>query len=513
MKKKSNSRTENSIINMFFGFAYQFITLILSFVSRTVFLQVLSVDYLGINGLFTDILQMLSLADLGFNTAMTYSFYKPFAEGNKAKIASLVKFYKQVYRVIAISVASIGLMLTPFIEYIVNAEQEIPLLQVYYLFSLAGVVVSYLYVYKTTLLVADQKNYYIVKISIIINIVKTVIQIISLILFRNYIVYLAIALCANFINNYIESKRAEKEYPYLTGETESLNPDEKKSIFKNLKSVFLYKISGILLNATDNIFISVLVNTVTVGYYSNYLMINTKVTGFLSTGFGAITASVGNVIVTEKEDKRYEIFQTLQTVSFIICGIVVSGYLLLINDFISVWLGNTYVFDLPTVLTIALNLYFGCVLQPIWSYREATGLYTKTKYIMLITAGLNIVFSLVMGKWWGIKGILLASIVSRILTYIWYEPYLLFKQYFNRPVRKYYMGLICNVILVLAIVFINQALFKSMIVNSWFSLFLKVAVIGVATVAEFIGIYIRTEGCRLLIDKVKYFVSNLLNKQ
>ena len=240
MKKKSNSRTENSIINMFFGFAYQFITLILSFVSRTVFLQVLSVDYLGINGLFTDILQMLSLADLGFNTAMTYSFYKPLAEGNKAKIASLVKFYKQVYRVIAISVASIGLMLTPFIEYIVNAEQEIPLLQVYYLFSLAGVVVSYLYVYKTTLLVADQKNYYIVKISIIINIVKTVIQIISLILFRNYIVYLAIALCANFINNYIESKRAEKEYPYLTGETESLNPDEKKSIFKNLKSVFLY---------------------------------------------------------------------------------------------------------------------------------------------------------------------------------------------------------------------------------------------------------------------------------
>ena len=203
----------------------------------------------------------------------------------------------------------------------------------------------------------------------------------------------------------------------------------------------------------------------------------------------------------------------MQTVSFIICGIVVSGYLLLINDFISVWLGNTYVFDLPTVLTIALNLYFGCVLQPIWSYREATGLYTKTKYIMLITAGLNIVFSLVMGKCWGIKGILLASIVSRILTYIWYEPYLLFKQYFNRPVRKYYMGLICNVILVLAIVFINQALFKSMIVNSWFSLFLKVAVIGVATVAEFIGIYIRTEGCRLLIDKVKYFVSNLLNKQ
>lgn len=513
MKNRSNSRTENSIINIFFSFIYQLTMLILSFVSRTIFLQVLSVDYLGINGLFTDILQMLSLADLGFNTAMTYSFYKPLAEGNKKRIASLIFFYKKVYRVIAISIATIGVMITPFIELIVNTEKDIPLLHVYYLFALAGVVVSYLFVYKTTLLIADQKKYYTVKISIIINIIKTTLQIVTLLAFKNYIVYLSLSLGFNFLNNYIISKQAEKEYPFLQDKVEELDGSEKRNIFKNLKSVFLYKVSGILLNATDNIFISLLVSTVAVGYYSNYLMISTKITGFLSLGFGAITASVGNVVATEDTKKRYEIFQTLQAISFILCGIIVSSYMILINDFILIWLGKNYVFDLLTVVTIALNLYLGCVLQPIWLYREATGLYRKTKYLMLITAVLNIIFSYIFGMRWGLKGILLASIVSRILTYIWYEPYLLFKQYFNMSANKYYFDLVCNICVVLICVVTNIIIFRNFIVDGWKKLFLKAGITGVVTVIEFIGVYYRTEGCKLLLNRIRGVLIKYLGKR
>ena len=210
--KNNNSRTQNSIMNVFSGFLYQCITLVLTFASRTIFLQVLSVDYLGINGLFNDILQMLSLADLGFNTAMTYSFYKPLAEKDTLKIAQLVSFYKKVYRIVAIAVATVGIALTPFIKYIVNVEKDIPLLHVYYLFSLAGVVISYLFVYKTTLLIADQKNYLINKISIVINTIKTIIQILALLLFKSYVIYLVVALISTFLNNYIASKKAENEY-------------------------------------------------------------------------------------------------------------------------------------------------------------------------------------------------------------------------------------------------------------------------------------------------------------
>ena len=374
---------------------------------------------------------------------------------------------------------------------------------VYYLFSLAGVVISYLFVYKTVLLVADQKNYIVVKISIVINIIKTTIQIIALLLYGNYIVYLAVGLCANYANNFIASKKAEEEYPYLIKRTDGLDDFEKKNIFVNLKSVFLYKVSGLLLNATDNIFISVLVNTATVGYYSNYLMINGKVTGFLSTGFGAITASIGNVIVTEREEKRYSIFQALQTVSYMLCGVVVATYLLLINDFINIWLGKEYIFDLMTVLTIALNLYLACVLQPIWSYREATGLYRKTKFIMLITAALNVIFSLGFGMLWGIKGILFASILSRMLTYIWYEPYLLFVEYFKKPVKEYYFGLMYNMALIILATFINVTIVKRIVVNGWFILIFKAIIVSGINIIIFMGAYYKTDGCKMIISKVK----------
>lgn len=506
MKEQRKSRTENSLLNMMFGFGYQFVTLLLSFVSRTVFLQVLSVEYLGINGLFTDILQMLTLADLGFNTAMSYSFYKPLAEGNQRDITCLINFYKHVYRVIAVSITLIGLLITPFIKYIVNAEQDIPLLQVYYLFSLASVVTSYLFVYKTTLLVADQKKYFIEKISIIFNIIKTVAQIIVLLVFKNYIIYLTIALCFNFFSNYVASKRAEKEYPYIFNEKISLEKSEKRNIFENLKSVFVYKISGTLINATDNIFISLLVNTAAVGYYSNYLMINTKITGVLTTAFGALTASIGNVVVTENDEKRYEVFQILQTCSYIICGIVVSSYVLLVNDLIFVWLGKEYVFDIYTILTIALNLYLSCVLQPLWTYREATGLYAKTKYVMLMTAVLNIVLSYVMGKQWGIKGILFASSVSRILTYIWYEPKLLFDEYFRYPVKKYFFGLITNVICIIGVISVNFVLLKNYEVTNWGSLLFKVCIILILVLFEVVMIYFRKKECSILLHRAKALI-------
>lgn len=498
-----NSRTKYAMLNVLFGYSSQFISLILSFISRTVFLYVLSVDYLGINGLFTDILQMLSLADLGFNTAMTYSFYKPLAENNKLKIIQLISFYKKIYSIIAMVITVIGIAIIPFLKYIINVEDEIPLLNVYYLFALAGVVVSYLFVYKTTLLTASQKNYVVVKVSIITNILKTIVQVIALLFFRNYIVYLAVALFFTFINNYFASRCAVKEYPYLNEKVQQLNLDEKKEIFQNLKSVFIYKIAGLLLNATDNTFISVLVNTAAVGYYSNYLMINNKVSSVLSTVFNALTASIGNIIVTEREEKRYIVFQGLQYVNYIVCGIIIASYLALINDFVFVWLGSDYLFDNITVFAIALNLYFACILQPLWSYREATGLYKKTKYIMLITAILNIVLSLLWGKAFGIKGIIFASIVSRLVTYMWYEPFLLFKEYFNKPVKKYFGGIVFNFILIILDVFIIECLFRKLCVDTWFKLIFKLLVIFLYNIVFFVLIYRRSEGFKIIENKIR----------
>lgn len=498
----AKNRTKNAITNMMVSFLNQFTTLILSFISRTIFIRVLGIELLGVNGLFTDVLSLLSMADLGFNTAMVYSFYKPIAENDTKKISALITFYKKIYRIIAIAITIIGLALVPFIHLIVNTDKPIPLLEVYYLFALAGVIISYLFVYKTSIITADQKNYVVTRITIIVNFTKTIIQILSLIILKNYILYLAINLIGNFINNYIASKKAVDLYSYIK-EEEILDEKDKKSIFENIKSIFLYKLSSMMLNATDNTLISILIGTVTVGLYSNYLMITTRVLSVIQIVFGSLTASIGNVIIKEDNNKRYQIFKATQSISFIICGIIVTSFSVLINDFIRIWLGEKFIFDNIIVLAITLNMYLSCVLQPLWTYREATGLYVKTKYVMLIAAIVNLVLSVVFGKMFGLVGILFASAMARLTTYFWYEPFLLFKEYFNKSVMNYYVPIIINFIIMSISITIINILLSGFIVSSWVELIFKSISCGLITMLIFLSIYSRSEGFKVILKKIK----------
>lgn len=178
MEMKNNGRTQKAITNIFYNIMNQIIMLFLSFISRSIFIWGFGIEYLGINGLFADILNLLSLADLGFNTAMAYSFYKPLAEKDYEKIAGLVGFYKKVYYLIALGITIIGLALIPFLPVLINVEYEVQYLTIYYLLSLSTVVASYLCIYKTTILSADQKGYLVTKVSIYTNFVKTILQII-----------------------------------------------------------------------------------------------------------------------------------------------------------------------------------------------------------------------------------------------------------------------------------------------------------------------------------------------
>lgn len=496
------SRTKKAFNNIVMNFLNQFSNLILSFISRTIFINVLGVELLGINGLFTDVLNLLSMADLGFNTAMVYSFYKPIAENDTKKISALINFYKKIYNYIALIISIIGVALTPFINIIVNTEKKIPLLEIYYLFALAGVVISYLFVYKTSIIIADQKNYVITRITVIVNFIKILIQVISLIIYKNYIIYLSINLIGNFINNYITSKKAVDMYPYIN-EKEKLDEIDKKSIFNNVKSIFLYKLSSLLLNATDNTLISVLISTVAVGYYSNYLMISNKVIMIIQIVFGSLTSSIGNLVIKEKSEKRYEIFKATQTISFIICGIIVTTFSILINDFINIWLGKEFTFSYSVVLIISFNMYLSCVLQPLWTYREATGLYIKTKYIMAIAAIINLILSIILGKVMGIGGILIASAISRLITYFWYEPLLLFKEYFSQPVYKYFIPIFFNIFIMITTLQISYNISNIIIVKSWLDLIVKSGICVTITSLIFTLIYSRSEGFKIIIRKIK----------
>lgn len=499
----SEGRVKRSAQNMVTGFLYQAITLILSFVSRTVFIQVLGKEYLGLNGIFSDVLTLLSMADLGFNTAMAYSFYKPLADRDEGRLVSLVTFYKKIYNVIALAVLTLGLLCIPFLKFIVNTEQDIPLMEVYYLFALANVVISYLFVYKTTLLTADQKNYKVVSINIVISTAKVLLQIVLLWLTKNYILYLSIGVLAQFLTNYIASRKTEKEYPFLHKKelVQKVDKEVTDGIISNMKSVFVYKMSTTLFTATDNMLISVIVGTAMVGVYSNYLMVSNKLLLLEQIVFSALTASIGNVIVKETKEKRLEIFNAMQSASFIFCGIITSVFCLMANDLVNVWLGESFTLSAITILAITLNTYLACVLQPLWVFRDAAGLYIKTKYVMLTGAVLNIVLSIVLGYFFGITGIILASAIARLSTYFWYEPKLLFKEYFGSGALRYYGTIMINLILVAITIFALSCISDFFTVSGWGTLIIKGMIIGGMCSVIFMLAYNRTEGFQIIWKK------------
>lgn len=502
-ESEENSRTSNSIRNIIFSFGFQLITLFLGFINRTIFIWILGVNYLGISGLFSDILSMLSLADLGFSVALTYSMYKPLAAKDYKKLAGLINLYRKVYRIIALAVTVIGLAIVPFLKYLVRLNKPIPDLTLYYLLFLANTVASYLVVYKTSILTADQKEYVLNKYRSIFSILQTVFMTLFLWFTHNYTVYLCVQVFFTYAMNFYCSHVAEKEYPFIKEKIE-LPFKEVKNIFKNLYSVFLYKISGVLLNATDNTLISVLVGTSMVGYYSNYSMIITNATNLINTLFYSLTASLGNLVVQENEERRYKVFQMMQSVSEILSTICICGFTFLIQDFIRLWLGNKFILDDAILLAIICNFYLGISLLPVWVYREATGLYNQTKYVMIITAIINLVLSIWWGRLYGVAGIIFASVVSRLVTYVWYEPVLLFKEYFGKSSWLYFGGVLKSIILTIILMIIEKFTISTYFIpHTWIQFGFKIVVVAIVTVGAVILCYIRTPGVQLIYQKFK----------
>jgi O-antigen/teichoic acid export membrane protein len=505
MGLNKEARSVNASRNVSVAMINKILLLILTFASRKFFVEYIGVSYLGIHSLFANILTLLSMADLGLNTAMNVSLYKPIAENDTIKLAALMAYYKKLYNIIAVVIAGIGLCLTPFLKLLINLNNNIPDLTGYYLLFLSSTVISYLFVYKSAIINADQKNYIVNKISIFVNFVKVAMQMLVVIIFKQYVLYVIMEVLFVLFNNLLISYNADNMYPFLK-EKHTLSSSEKKAIFSNISSVFLYKISYSLINGTDSILISIIVGTVSVGLYSNYLSITSNLEAFIAIIFSSLTAGVGNLIITAGEEKRYNTFKSMQMVSFWISGIVITCLLFLTQDFVSLWLGKEYVLDNIVLIAIVCNMFFSTCMQPVWTYREGTGMYAQIRYVMLVTAVLNLVLSVVLGRIWGLSGILFATAISKIATYFWYEPRILFNNFFNQKIRKYYIEYFKNgiaLLLSIAICYLSIGKLTHVSIGYWL---LKAIICLIIVNIIYLLIYFRTEEFKMLINKFQVIV-------
>lgn len=424
-----NSRTKNAVLTMLTSGIAQFLTLVLTFVSRTVFISVLGAEYLGLNGLFSNILSILSLSELGIGSAISFYLYKPLADKNVERVKSLIRFYKICYRIVGGVILVIGSCLLPILPKLVNFDVNVPvnLYLVYFLYLLntAG---SYLFfAYKQSLVLANQEQYKIEKINIVFTFINCFTDIVVLLIFRNYIIYLAIKFALVISKNLIIAKKIDKEYPFIKDKSvKPLTAGEIKGFLKDVGNISLFRIGSTLFNATDNIIISMLLGTTIVGYYSNYFMIIAQVTTVLAIIVRAFTAGIGNLIVTESKEIQYDIYKQLNFGVYFIVTIFTTCLFQLLNSFIKIWVGSfetNYVLSQSVVFCLCINFYFDNTTQVMNSFRETSGNFKTGRLLQLLGGILNIILSIVLGKKWGLVGIFVATILSKGLITV--SPFLM----------------------------------------------------------------------------------------
>lgn len=438
----SESRTKKASRNIIVGVLSKLILMIFAFTTKTLFVRLLGVEYNGVNGLYSNILAVLALSELGVGNVLNYSLYSALRENDTERVKSLVAFFRKIYYGIAIAVTVIGLALIPFLRFIINSDFPYDELVTYYILYLANSVVSYFVVYKTTVIVADQNNYISSICEIITTIVMYIAQIVYLIVFRDFLGYLIIQVSCTILKNVVLNIITNHKYPYLKGIKSTSLPlenNEKKKIIDNIKSTFLYKIAAVVLNNTDNILISIIVGTVYVGYYSNYYMIVSYISTFVSIFITGITAGLGNLNSENNNESSYRMFSVLCLIFSFIGTIEVCCLINCFQQFIPIWIGKENVMDFNWVIVIALNLFLNTLMNPIWMFRETMGLFKQVRFLMLITAGLNILFSVLLGNFFGVPGIIAATFLSKLVSQYWYEPTILFKK-FKKPVHGFYLN-------------------------------------------------------------------------
>ncbi|WP_234110737.1 lipopolysaccharide biosynthesis protein [Chryseobacterium sp. R2A-55] len=426
--------------NILFGITSQVLQIVLSFVARTVFIKYLAIEYLGINSLFSNILMMLSLAELGVSAAFVYSLYKPLADKDEFTISVILKFYKKVYWIIGLFIFFSGLILIPFLDHFIAQKpaainEDIRIIYFIFLFNTSS---SYFFSYKISLLNADQQNSVVTINQMKFLILQNILQILVLVFKTNFIAYLLVQTLTQFASNYYVSHLVDKRYSFLRKfKTGIIDRNLKKTIISNTKSTFLIKVGGVMVNGTDNVFISYFVGLAILGKFSNYLMLVALVSNFTAIIFANLSSSIAHLIVTERKEQQRKIFYSLNFLNFWIFGVCALMIVFLVNDFIKLWIGEQFLLGREISILLAVNFFMVGMQSGFWTFKGAYGFFKQGRYAVLGTALINLVLSYYGGLHFGILGIIGATAIARLVTNFWYDPYVVLKLGLNENPMRY----------------------------------------------------------------------------
>ena len=506
---KEKSRTEYSAYNTSVALISRAAAIIMGYIVRIVFTHVLTEDYVGINGLFTDILNVLSLSEMGIETAISFALYMPISKGDIEAQKSIMNLYKWFYRFVALFVGIAGLCVIPFMDILIKNKPDINNLTYIYVLYLLNTVMSYLFVYKRTLLDAHQLMYIGTLSKTFSWIIQDIVQIAVLLLTHNFILYLYIYIITTLISNIYISRKTDSLFPFMRDKKiKPVAKEQKQSILKNIRAMMMHKIGDVIVNNTDNLLISSFVGITSVGCYSNYYLLIGSVQQVLNETFQGITASVGNLGATSDSQKVRKIFASVFLLNhWLFCFAAICLFELL-NPFVQLSFGAQYLFTADIVLMLCINFYVRGITRSCLIFRNSLGLFWYDRYKSIAEAAINLVASIILALRFGTLGIFIGTFISTVTTSLWVEPFVLYKYHFNVPVSGYYKKLLAYIIeaaLVWSATHVVCCAVFSILpaVNIIMELVIKLLICIIFTNVIFLLLHCKNEEFKFVLEKLK----------
>lgn len=434
------AKTNRAVKNIVFGSINKIVTIFFPFIIRTIIIRYLGTEYVGLNSLFSAILNVLNFAELGIGSAIVFSMYKPIAHDDKQTINALLNLYKKVYKICGIIVLVCGLAVMPFLPNLINGDYpaDINLYILYSIYLLNTVIGYFFFAYKASLLSAHQRNDVSSNINTIVMTVIYLCQIIVLALFKNYYVYIIFLPLSTLVSNIYIAIVTKKMFPEYKEQGE-IDKESKKIIKKQVAGLVNSKVCNIVQGSIDSICISAFWGLATLGMYNNYFYIISSIQGFFTVFYNSLLAGIGNAIETESVEFNQNLFNKIYFVYAWITGFCATCFICLFQPFIRVWVGANNLLPFTVMLCLVIQFYVGQMNSVVILYKEAKGLWWEDKFRPLFVSLFNLVGTIIAGKFMFLEGVVIATFMSQVLISTPFSTHILYKSYFKKGEIKYYL--------------------------------------------------------------------------
>ena len=504
-------RTEYSARNSTVAVISRGSAILMGFIARVVFTHTLSSAYVGINGLFSDILNIMAISELGAHTAVSFALYKPIASGDTEKQKTIMRMFRRFYHIVAGIILAGGLAVIPFLGILIRDKDAVPHLTLIYLLYVANSVLSYIGIYRKIIIDAHQQSYIPTIIRTAFWILQNILQIVVLLLTRNFILYLCIWIVCTVVSNICIYIKAGKMYPFLDEkDVKKLEDKDKLSFDENVKAMMIHKAGSVIVNNTDNLLLSSLVGTIALGCYSNYYLIIGSVRQVLEQLFEGMTASIGEMNVRVSKDRIIRVFDSIFFIGQWVYGLITIMLFEILDVFVSLSFGSQYRFDTKITIVLCMIFYFSGMRQPVLIFRNSMGLFKYDKWKAVAEAVINLAVSLVLGFRYGTVGVFLGTLISLLLTSFWVEPFMFYRHRLGRSCLPYFLKYAYYTFITMALLIIEHSLIDRLIsgMSSWGGLIIRILITFGVTNLVYMALYRRNPDFVYLRCKASELLEN-----